>query len=109
MLRALLLILTVIFGSPAVAQTPESRPSKSDLQALMAATDEIAKTVSELRGLPVKKPIARGIMSREDITKRLRLRIDEEFTGDEIIAEEADLKRLGMITETMEFKGELIK
>jgi hypothetical protein len=79
-------------------------PTKEELDELMAATDEIAKTVSKLRGLPVKKKIDRGVLSREQITKRLLEKVDEEYKPDEISQEERALKRLGLLPADAEYK-----
>jgi hypothetical protein len=100
-----LVALLAFVALPAAAQTPAPTPApaaaealpKSDLDKLLASTDEIAKVVSDLRQLKIKKPIARGIMSKPEITKRLMARIDEEYAPADIAAEEKALKLLGLL------------
>jgi hypothetical protein len=91
----------------APAETPpaaDDKPSAQELQELLDSTDEIAKIVSTLRGLPVKKKIARGALSREEITKRLLDKIDQEYKADEIEGEARAWKRLGLLPADTDYK-----
>ncbi len=94
-------------AAPDAGPAPEVEPpkqSKEDLDALIAATDDIAKAVSKLRGLPVKTKIARGVMSRDQITKRLLEKVDEEYKPEEITEEERAFKRLGLLPPATNYK-----
>jgi hypothetical protein len=82
----------------------DQTPSQDDLQALLKSTDDIAATVSHLRGLPIKTKIARGLMSRPEITKRLLQRVDEDYPAGELIAEERAYKLLGLLPVTTDYK-----
>ena len=73
------------------------KPSRAELESLLAKTDEIAAEVVKLRGLPLKRPLARGLMSRAEIEKRVLLLMDEEYEPGELVAEERTLKRFGLI------------
>jgi hypothetical protein len=88
---------------PATA-TQGNAPTKEELEALMKSTDDIAKSVSKLRGLPVKNAIVRSIMTRDDIMKRILLRMGEDQTDDEMHAEERVYKRLGLLERKVDYK-----
>src|SRR5438067_13124603 len=57
---------------------PQSTP-KAPRDALLAAADEIARQVSAIRGLAIKSPIARGVLSRDEIGAKLKERIAKEY------------------------------
>ncbi len=81
---------------------------RAELDALLAETDTIAKEVSALRALPVKKPIARGIMSKAEILKRLIQRLDEDYSPAEIAIEERAMKRLGLMPPEMDYRQTML-
>jgi hypothetical protein len=73
------------------------KPAAGDTQKLMADADRIAARVSKLRGLAIRRPIRRGVMSKPEITKRLLARVRTEYGPDEIASEELAMKRLGLL------------
>ena len=82
MLRRLLLCLVVLalclsgLLAPAQAKkkaarttaapAPAAQTVKAPRDALLAAADEISRQVSALRGLPIKVPLQKGVLSREE-------------------------------------------
>ena len=62
-LVALTLAVGSAFGIGAAHAEGEGRIPTVELEKLLAGTDDLARTVSELRGLPIKQPIARGVTS----------------------------------------------
>src|SRR5262249_60833727 len=95
----------VLVASTAVA---EAKPTKQELDALIDQTDAIAKVVSSLRGLPVKKRIPRGVMSQDEIQKRLIARLDQDYGPGELAAEEKALKRLRLLPAEMDYRKEIL-
>jgi hypothetical protein len=94
-LRSYLLALALVSASaPAATAAPAAAPDAEQLNRL---ADEITAQVARLRGLPLKRPMARGILTREEIRKRLEERLAKEFPKAEIVAEGMVLKRLGLI------------
>jgi hypothetical protein len=75
----------------------KSGPAVADDKKLMAEADRIAEKVSRLRGLAIRRPIKRGVMSKPQITKRLMARVQQEYKPDEIASEELAMKRLGLL------------
>lgn len=78
---------------PASGAAPVNAPK----EALLAATDEILRQVSALRGLPAKAQLARGVLSRDEIGAKLKQRIAKEYTPEEVQSESRVLKRLGLL------------
>ena len=85
------------------------RVSAQDEHELLKKADVIAQRVVKLRGLQQKRPIARGVMQKDEIRQRLLKRIDEEYTADELAAEELALKRLGLLPEDTNYKKLVIE
>jgi hypothetical protein len=106
MRRVLPLPLVVALISAAAAQKV---PSRAELDKLMATTDDLADRVAKLRGLPVKKALARGIMSRAQIEARVKLRLEEEYAAVEIAEEERAMKRLGLFPAEKDYKAVVLE
>jgi hypothetical protein len=85
-------------GRPASGPAAEAAaPSKAAPSALLSAADEITRQVAALRGLPQKTPFSRGVLSRAEIGLKLRERIAKDYSKDEVQAEAAALKRMGLL------------
>ncbi|HUH01484.1 MAG TPA: hypothetical protein VML75_05775, partial [Kofleriaceae bacterium] len=80
----------------------------SSIDPRLAKADEIAKRVSTLRGLAVKRPIKRGVMNKAQIRARILERMDQEYAPAELAAEEVAMKRLGMLPAGYDYKQEVI-
>jgi hypothetical protein len=95
-LRVCLLALALVsaWGLTAAAAPEASAPDPEKLKRL---ADEITQDVVKLRGLPLKRPMPRGVLSRAEIRKRLEERLAKEFPRAEIVVEGMVLKRLGLI------------
>ncbi|HMU41092.1 MAG TPA: hypothetical protein PKE31_18950 [Pseudomonadota bacterium] len=79
-------------GSP-----PKVAPPSSVHAGLLGAVDEITRKVATIRGLPPKAPFARGILTREQIVERLKDRIHQDYSPDEVRKESLVLKRMGLL------------
>jgi Zn-dependent peptidase ImmA (M78 family) len=99
------LIAAAAIGSATVA---DDRPGAKELQHLLADTDAIAAEVSVLRGLPLTAPIARRILSREEIQARLLQRLGEEYTDAQIADQERAAKRFGFIATDSDYKKSIV-
>lgn len=77
----------------------------SGMAALLAAADDITRQVVALRGLETRRPIARGVLSREEIGRKLNDRIAKEYTPGEIKVESRFLKRLGLLPPETDYLG----
>ena len=91
----LVVVLALVAGSAARLRA-QGAPSR-DQQKLLARADQIAHKVAALRGLSLRHPIVRGVMSKPQITRRLLARVHQEYKPGEIQAEELAMKRLGLL------------
>ncbi|MBL9043307.1 MAG: hypothetical protein JNM83_16970 [Myxococcales bacterium] len=71
--------------------------SKAGSHALLGAVDEITRKVVAIRGLPMKSPFARGVLTRQEITLRLKERIHNDYSPEEVRGEALMLKRMGLL------------
>jgi hypothetical protein len=92
-LRLIAFSLVSAWALTATAE-PEAAP---DAERLKRLADEITGQVARLRGLALKRPMARGVLSRAEIRKKLDERLAKEFPKAEIATEGMVLKRLGLI------------
>src|SRR3954467_7190686 len=87
MSRAVALLLAFLCTSSALAKkmkapapSPAAQPAAAPpKEALLAAADEIIRQVSALRGLKVKAPLQRGVLSRDVIGQKLKERLAKEY------------------------------
>lgn len=100
LLRSVLLALT----SVALGMAATGEAAAQDNSDLLRRTDTITAKVVKLRGLTKKREIERGLMDRDAIRQRLLQRIDEEYTAEELAAEEMALKRLGLLPPEANYK-----
>ncbi len=76
---------------------PATSEIKAASQALLGAVDEITRKVVAIRGLQSKSSFARGVLSRQEITLRLKERIHNDYSPDEVKGEALVLKRMGLL------------
>ena len=92
-------------GSQANAQ-----PRKSDgLAKLLARTDDVAKEVAKIRGLPLKRKIPNEVVDRDELRRRLIAMAAEEKTKAETASEALGLARWGMIPRATDYEALLIE
>ena len=78
------------------------------LATLLAHTDQIAKEVAHVRGLPLRHKIPNEVVDRDELRKRLLAKAAEEKTADETAAEGLALARWGMIPPGTDYTQELV-
>lgn len=98
---ALVTLAGVTLGG--LALSPRATAS-DDADELMQRADSIARSVAKLRGLKRKQPIQRGVMNKDEIRQRLVERVDQEYTPEELSAEEMALKRLALLPRDANYK-----
>jgi hypothetical protein len=77
--------------------------------AVREATAEVLRETSELRKLPVLRPVRSGAQSREEIEQMLVRNLNESVTPEEMAASEQALKKLGMVPAGFQLRPFLIK
>ncbi len=83
---------------------PAAASGAIDLGKLLARTDAVAREVSKLRGLPLKKSIPYEVVDKAELRKRLVAQAGEEKTRRETLAEGFALARWGMIPLTTDYE-----
>lgn len=89
------------------AGTPRENPERESR--LFALADQVAGRMTEIRGLSQRRPIARGVMSRDQIVARLRARTEAEYPPGELDLEGELYRRLGMIPESLDYERTLFE
>jgi hypothetical protein len=92
-----LLLAILVLAGPATAAAAPEEGGKLSPAALERLADEVTGQVVRLRGLPLKRPLAKGVLTKDQIRARLKERIAKEFPAAEIAAEGAVLRRLGLL------------
>ena len=92
----------------AVCLLAKGDDAAADKNKLLESADRIAKKVSALRGLALKQPIKRAVMNKEQILKRLKLRIDSEYSAAEIEGESWILKRFGLLPPDLDYMATVL-
>jgi hypothetical protein len=94
---------------PAAAQSATVAPTREARNAaVVEATDAVLKETSELRQLPILRPVKSGTQSREDIQRFLIKNMDEDTTAAEMHASEVALKKLGLVPQDFQFRPFII-
>jgi hypothetical protein len=99
--------VAVLFASlvTALVARAKDKPDQNELDQLLAETDQIAEKVAKMRGLALKKPIQRGILSRAQIEKRVLDVLSQDTSDAELAADARAAKRLGLMPLDVDFKG----
>src|SRR5437588_8431539 len=109
---AVILILATCTPSVRVTKAQvQSAPVASDVKkaAVHEATESVLKETSELRQLPILRPVKSDTQSRTEIEHYLVKNLDEETTPAEMHATEVSLKKLGLVPKDFQFRPFIIK
>lgn len=85
------------------AQAEPSKPEE-----LQALGKKILREVSAVRELEIKGPVAMEVATREQIVSYVDSRIREEMKDEELLGQEAALKRLGLLPEKLDMRKFLL-
>jgi hypothetical protein len=88
---------------------PAVAPTNAKSAAVAAATTEVLKETSEIRELPVLRPVKSGAQSREEIERMIIKNMNEETRPEETRASELALKKLGLVPQDFEFRPFIVK
>ncbi len=112
-MRSRVLVVALLMGGVAHADDPAPTsappPKKISLEALLARTDAVAREVSALRGLPLKRRIPNDVVDKEGLRKRLVAFANEDKAKRENAAEGFALARWGMIPLRTDYPALLIE
>ncbi|MDT5294399.1 MAG: hypothetical protein QOJ76_1279 [Acidobacteriota bacterium] len=77
--------------------------------AIRAATVEVLRETSEIRKLPVLRPVRSGAQTRTEIEQMLVRNLDESATPAQMEASEATLRKLGLVPADFKFRPFILK
>jgi hypothetical protein len=95
-------------GAPA-PQRARVATSATRNAAIVAATAEVLKQTSEIRELPILKPVKSGAQSRAEIERMLIKNLNEQMTAAEMHATELSLRKFGLASSDFEYRPFIIK
>jgi len=107
-----LMALAVIAGSSAAVSRPQGASAATSTTrnaAIIATTNAVLKETSEIRELPILRPVKSGAQSRAEIERMVIKNLDEETTPAEMHATELALKKLGLAPAQFQYRTFIIK
>jgi hypothetical protein len=102
LILCLMLFIGLSQGSPALAQ-------ENDASNLLKSSDEMLRTTARLRDLEPKGPIQKGVKNKEEVSRYLNERVQEEYGRGELEVEGKMLRKLGLIPADMDYREFIIK
>jgi len=117
--RSLALITILTLAMAALPAKPSARvpaPQRASVAssttrnaAIVAATTEVLKETSEIRELPILRPVKSGAQSRTEIERMLIKNLNEQMTAVEMHATEVSLQKFGLAPADFEYRPFIIK
>jgi hypothetical protein len=108
-----LIAVAVIAGSTASMSRPQGASavatSTTRNAAIVATTNAVLQETSEIRELPILRPVKSGAQSRVEIERMVVKNLDEETTPAEMHATELALKKLGLAPAEFQYRSFIIK
>jgi hypothetical protein len=100
-----------LFQPPASSsqQNPQATTTSARNAALIAATKDVLKETSEIRQLPILRPVQSSAQSRPEIERMIMKNLDEDTTPAQLHAAEITLKRLGLAPADFQYRAQIIR
>ena len=105
----LAIFVTDLTGLAQPAPQSPATTTASRNAALIAATAEVLKETSEIRQLPILRPVQSSTQSRAEIERMLIKNLDEETTPAQIHATEVTLKKLGLAPADFQYRALMLR
>lgn len=110
----IMLILAAVLPGISVTRTQAQSVTAASTRdarnaAVIEATAAVLKETSELRQLPILRPVKSGTQSRDEIQRFLIKNMDADTTPTELHASEVSLKKLGLVPADFQFRPFIIK
>jgi hypothetical protein len=84
-------------------------PTNAKSAAVVAATSEVLKETSDIRELPILRPVKSGAQSRAEIERMIIKNLSEDTSPEDMRASEVALKKLGLVPQDFQFRPFLVK
>ncbi|GAB4118582.1 MAG: hypothetical protein Kow001_18360 [Acidobacteriota bacterium] len=98
-----------LIGSAAAFLIAVPAAAGSDVDELLRSADEILPQLAEIRGMPARSPLAKGVKSREEIRSYLLERLESEYAPEEVEKEARLLRHLGLIPSDLDLYAFLLE
>jgi hypothetical protein len=109
MSKAKLILITAVLSIGFFPQSPAGRQVGDGTPSILAATQEILREVSKLRGLAVIEPVKADLQSRAEIERSLIHDMDKKVTPEEFDAQTKGLIMLGLVPRDFKLREFLIR
>jgi hypothetical protein len=105
------LACAVLATGTGVGARQKARPAvvNPKTAAIRQATAEVLAEASELRKLPILRPVRSGAQSREEIEQMLVRNLNQSATPEELQASETTLKKLGLVAADFQLRPFIVK
>ena len=108
------LIFTTVVGSGVLVKsapqgTTATPTATTRNAAIVATTVAVLKETSEIRELPILRPVKSGAQSRAQIERMIIKNLDEQTTAEEMEAAELLLKKLGLAPADFQYRAFVVK
>ena len=109
LIAAVGLVTMALLITHSAAQRASVASSATRNAAIVAATSEVLKETSEIRELPILRPVKSSAQSRTEIERMLIKGLDEQMTSAEMHATEVSLRKFGLAPKDFEYRSFIIK
>ena len=105
------LFASLLARKPAFAQRQGANVASSSAKsaAIVATTAAVLKETSDIRELPVLRPVKSGAQSRADIERMVVRNLNEQTTPADMHATEVSMKKLGLVPPEFQYRSFVIK
>ena len=100
--------LVVSHSKTSRAQRPAAAKGLNRNQTVIATTAEVLRETSQLRELPVLRPVRSGAQSRQEIERMLVSKLNKQISPPEIHAIEQSLKKFGFVPRDFAYRPFII-
>jgi hypothetical protein len=97
-LGAILLVSLLLLAAGVAGTAASAWAQQADTQSLFSTADDVFKEMSEITGLPIKRPLKKQIVTRDQIKQYLIENLKQEYTPGELEEQEAMLKAFGLVS-----------
>jgi len=107
-----ILATALLLGNPtanSASQSASVATSTSRSAAIVAATAAVLQETSEIRQLPIVRPVKSGAQSRAEIEQMVVRNLDEQTTPAQMHATEVALRKLGLTPAQFEYHSFIVK
>lgn len=103
------LVVSLLAGLCLTGATRAQQPSpvqaaNTKSATAIEATAEVLQETSEIRALPILRPVRSGLQSRSEIERMIISKLDENSSPEEMHASELTLKKLGLVPDDFKMR-----